>query len=895
MNRFQKLGVFLAGVLYFACVQCYPPPKPQVTKEVTGIDPNDVIVECYPDGLRVVIEKSKFKRITSSDQLHFSDPACYGAENSTHFIASTPYRSCGVSKSVKWNGIVYSNTLMTGYTEMENYVETCPVVSIKFSCMFSHFQFPKPRYSRAASKEIQCEHLVALGPRIRNGVIRTLKAKSTKIRMKSRVMTCPSLVGLGPQLVDGVLARVTVKAPKAFRARTETILCKPMKSTGIHSLELKAYKDPGFTDEIKDVLVLTSPDAVDIYYEMKIKTSDSFLTISPSRCYATPNKDPKHTVQYEFIKNGCTGDETIQFYQSPSRAVFRFSIKSFRFRGFPDAMFFVHCDAAICDAEDKESICAKGCETNKSRKKRSRPVPRRRINTGFNKRCLYDTMQVAIERDMLRGANPSLLQLDDPSCIASQNRTHFFMNIKKGTCGTLSITRGQSVEISNTVYYRVDGIDIFSMPLKCEYKKRVGSSTSRSFYIANHRRFVSVTISKSYYVNKKVVFDSTFSDVFDQTPLDIQVNEVNGNLDIHVKPVSPTFSFVVDHCKVKPKLTSRTKVVLIENDCVKSERQVFMRRTPDSSRIFVDYRKWAINRNKVFVKCHFTVCHKNVPSSKCHLRSCSPPGLPVRDRRSIDYDKLKASVSCSPKLITIAIDKSSAPSLKSSDLHLRTEQCKPSENSTHIIFHTKPYECRTSFKSIGSSIEYSNIILQKEKEQHAMISRNSPFELAFKCIFAPRVRKISGFKAKKTFVKFSGISSGTYGVRLMLFSDATFNRQMDSANARFNPGSNMFFQVSIDTPNIKLVLYLELCYGRPLFASHDNERYTFIKDNCAVDETVKFYDSADLNSRRFSVSPFEFSNQIHKSVYINCIVSACDPNDSNSRCFRKCPKVPTPF
>ena len=178
--------------------------------------------------------------------------AISGGENETHFIASTPYRSCGVSKSVKWNGIVYSNTLMTGYPDSENYISSCPVVSIKFSCVFSHFQYPKPRFVRAASKEIQCEHLMAIGPRIRHGVLARLKTKkAARLRMKSRVMTCPTLIGIGPPVTDGVFARLTVQAPRSFRARTKTIVCKPLKSSGIHSLELKAYQDSGFSVPIK--------------------------------------------------------------------------------------------------------------------------------------------------------------------------------------------------------------------------------------------------------------------------------------------------------------------------------------------------------------------------------------------------------------------------------------------------------------------------------------------------------------------------------------------------------------------------------------------------------------------------------------------------------------------
>ncbi len=69
--------------------------------------------------------------------------------------------------------------------------------------------------------------------------------------------------------------------------------------------------------------------------------------------------------------------------------------------------------------------------------------------------------------------------------------------------------------------------------------------------------------------------------------------------------------------------------------CVKNDKHVFMQRSSNSSRIFIDYRKWATGSNKVFVKCHFTVCHKNVVSSKCANKACGESGHPVRGKRSL--------------------------------------------------------------------------------------------------------------------------------------------------------------------------------------------------------------------------------------------------------------------
>ena len=84
-----------------------------------------------------------------------------------------------------------------------------------------------------------------------------------------------------------------------------------------HSSEILIYcnisRSPPFFDRtyypsaivffISGVLKSTLP-VVDVFYELKLTTVDSSLTIYPKRCYATPTSDPHHKIQYDLIKNG---------------------------------------------------------------------------------------------------------------------------------------------------------------------------------------------------------------------------------------------------------------------------------------------------------------------------------------------------------------------------------------------------------------------------------------------------------------------------------------------------------------------------------------------------------------------------------------------------------------
>ena len=146
--------------------------------------------------------------------------------------------------------MAYSNTLMSGYPETDDFDPRCPVVSIKFTCEQSFFVWPRPRMTRAATKYINCEHIVALGPKIKQGVFASLKANSSGIRMRSRVKTCPMLIGIGPPIEGGQFARVKVKS-KGFKIkRTQAFICRRIEGEGEYDLKLTAYTDEAFSNKI---------------------------------------------------------------------------------------------------------------------------------------------------------------------------------------------------------------------------------------------------------------------------------------------------------------------------------------------------------------------------------------------------------------------------------------------------------------------------------------------------------------------------------------------------------------------------------------------------------------------------------------------------------------------
>ena len=177
--------------------------------------------------------------------------------------------------------------------------------------------------------------------------------------------------------------------------------------------------------------------------------------------------------------------------------------------------------------------------------------------------------------------------------------------------------------------------------------------------------------------------------------------------------------------------------------------------------------------------------------------------------------------------MTISIEKTSAPGLKQSDVHLQDTKCTAVDNTTHLLLTTPLEKCGTKVYSNGKRIEYSNIVLQKMTSE---ITRSDFLELPVKCTY-PIINKVQskGIKAKKSLIQFSGTSTGSYKVRINLFDDDTFSKRRATSLATISQRDDLYFEVGIDKTDLNVALYLEKCFGRPAFATSEREEYVFIE------------------------------------------------------------------
>ncbi|XP_078343454.1 ZP domain-containing protein-like [Oculina patagonica] len=121
----------------------------------------------------------------------------------------------------------------------------------------------------------------------------------------------------------------------------------------------KSFVNPYTNDDFPVVVELS----LLLFFEVSVTSSDKQLSIISDRCYATPTRDRKNPLKYEFITKGCPSDETVEYHLAPSVSAQRFSLKAFRF--ISDHPFvFVHCHVIVCNATDPDSQCKNNCPSS---------------------------------------------------------------------------------------------------------------------------------------------------------------------------------------------------------------------------------------------------------------------------------------------------------------------------------------------------------------------------------------------------------------------------------------------------------------------------------------------------------------------------------------------------
>lgn len=135
------------------------------------------------------------------------------------------------------------------------------------------------------------------------------------------------------------------------------------KGFGKFTLSLDLFRSPEFTAPFsQDDFPVEFTIRERVYFEARVDTIDTTLSILALDCYATPSQDRNSQPRYDIIKDGCSvdDDDTLQFHDSPGNQSQRWSLEAFQYVSKHPYVFF-HCQVQVCDAADPASRCARGC------------------------------------------------------------------------------------------------------------------------------------------------------------------------------------------------------------------------------------------------------------------------------------------------------------------------------------------------------------------------------------------------------------------------------------------------------------------------------------------------------------------------------------------------------
>ena len=92
------------------------------------------------------------------------------------------------------------------------------------------------------------------------------------------------------------------------------------------------------------------------------------MVVDCNFCYLYISTTAKFVNVYS--ASSCAVDRTVKYLHQPNRAVQRFTILPFKFKGKSKPKVYLHCKVLVCHASSITSKCAKGCVPGTTRKKR---------------------------------------------------------------------------------------------------------------------------------------------------------------------------------------------------------------------------------------------------------------------------------------------------------------------------------------------------------------------------------------------------------------------------------------------------------------------------------------------------------------------------------------------
>lgn len=244
--------------------------------------------------------------------------------------------------------------------------------------------------------------------------------------------------------------------------------------------------------------------------------------------------------------------------------------------------------------------------------------------------CLQNNMILVIPKPLLRGADREHIRALDLNCKASENETHFILDVPLTGCGTNSRHAVSSVIYSNEALpvppserELVSHVPDFEIPFNCYYDNNgvvtgVGLKPISRKVIFSQKGFGKFSLSLDMYP------DESFSDPYRRKDFPVvkslreriffkaSVDSIDDRLSVQAKECYATPS---------PNKNSEPKYRIIQDGCKVDDTVEYISSDHKSDKFSIETFKFIGEFAYVFLHCHVRVCNASDEQSKC-VRNC---------------------------------------------------------------------------------------------------------------------------------------------------------------------------------------------------------------------------------------------------------------------------------
>lgn len=259
--------------------------------------------------------------------------------------------------------------------------------------------------------------------------------------------------------------------------------------------------------------------------------------------------------------------------------------------------------------------------------------------------CLQNDMLIAIPKSVLRGTDREHIRALDVNCGATDNLTHFILDVPLTGCGTKSRHTNSSVIYSNEALPVppvaediVSHVPDFQIPFHCYYDNEglvsgVGLMPRSEKVIFSEKGFGKFTMRLELFPDLRFVGPYTQDDY----PISVRLRQ-KIFFEASVDTIDHRLTILARECFATPSpdINSSPKYWIIKNGCKVDETLEYHPANERSERFSLESFKFIGEHPFVFVHCHIRVCNHSDPESKC-VRICE-------DRRKRDVNVVPESV-----------------------------------------------------------------------------------------------------------------------------------------------------------------------------------------------------------------------------------------------------------